>query len=255
MPSEPLLRGSRTTTLLDSIHGDGNSTRAWQGYRDLVLGLAGQMNSPRVLEIGGGRAPLLTQEEVAALGGTYTVNDIDGRELALAPGWTTRLHGDIADPSVLGGGGAAGSFDFAFSRMVFEHVRDPAQAYANIAALLRPGGILVNFIPTLYATPFIVNKVLPERLAARMLRAVFPQRNNDETPKFPAYYRWCTSTPRTEDRICSVGFSHVTLVPFYGHSYYRKFPVLAALQSRVQEVAAERQWRALSAFAFVVCER
>ena len=39
----------------------------------------------RMLEIGGGRGPLLTPDEASAAGVELTVNDIDAHELSLAP--------------------------------------------------------------------------------------------------------------------------------------------------------------------------
>src|SRR5579864_3881777 len=66
---------------------------AWDNYIPTVLGLAqicrqsGRMEDGRVrmLEIGGGRGPLLTPEEATAAGIELTVNDIDAHELSLAP--------------------------------------------------------------------------------------------------------------------------------------------------------------------------
>jgi SAM-dependent methyltransferase len=252
MPST--LSAPETRRMLHELRGDHHWRRAWHGYRDCVLDLAATRPQPRLLEVGGGRSPLLTAEDVERLGADYTVNDIDAGELARAPAWVDTLHGDIADPA-LGAGGSEGSFDLVFAKLVFEHVADPANAYRTIARLLRPGGVFVNLIPTLYAPPFVVNRLLTEGVSARVLRWAMPNRNDEEVPKFPAYYRWCTSTPRTERKLREVGFDSCVVMPFYGHAYYRKIPVLRTAGERVSATAARRDWRPLSTFALVLCER
>ena len=62
---------------------------------------------------------------------------------------------------------------------------DPENAYRNIAKLLRPGGVFVNLIPTLYAPPFVLNRLLPEQISARVLRWSMPHRNDSEVPRIP----------------------------------------------------------------------
>lgn len=240
---------------LSSARASGTFTHAWESYRDLVWKLASQIENPRLLEVGGGRSPMFTEAEIETLNGTYTVNDIDASELSLAPQWVERLLGDIADPSLSEVTELHGTFDLVFSLMVFEHVERPEQAYKNVAKFLASGGVVVNFIPTLYALPFVVNRLLPERLTAPILRFFFPKRNPDEIPKFPAYYRWCTTTSKTERKLDSVGFRNSTIVPFYGHRYYQRIPGLRSVARRFWPVAFRRNWRSASTFAYILAER
>src|ERR1700692_234259 len=66
---------------------------AWDNYIPTVLGMAQACRQSgrhadglvRMLEIGGGRGPLLSPAEAAAAGIALTVNDIDAHELSLAP--------------------------------------------------------------------------------------------------------------------------------------------------------------------------
>ena len=250
-----LLTSSGVQELVSRVRGNGNFENAWGGYRELVLELARKSSAPRLLEVGGGRFPMLTQQEIESANIDYTVNDIDSQELAKAPEWVKQLHGDIADPKLLDAAEHAGSYDFIFSQMVFEHVEHPEEGYRNIARLLAPGGIVVNFVPTLYALPFVLNLLLPERLAAAILGFFFPNRNAHEIPKFPAYYRWTTSTTRTQKRLDSVGFRRTQIVPFYGHGYYDKLPGLRSFVSRVARSAARRDIRAVSTYAYILGER
>lgn len=240
--------------MIAETRGKGSFNDAWAGYRSLVLELARQVERPRLLEIGGGRRPLLTQAEVDELHCEYTVNDIDAGELALAPPWVERLHGDIADPALLDLAANGGAYDLVFSEMVFEHVEHPEQGYRNIARLLAPGGILVNFVPTLYAAPFVLNRLLPDALTARVLKLAHPNNNSPETPKFRAYYRWCTTTSATKKKLDSVGFRQTAIAPFYGHGYYAKIPVLRGLSGRVSSLAARHDWRSMSTYAYIIGE-
>lgn len=254
MASDLRLQSREFQDLIIRTRGAGSSDNAQGGYRSLILELARQTDRPKILEIGGGRGPFLSQEDVERLQCEYTVNDIDASELALAPAWVKRLHGDIADPALLDAAKHSGLYDLAFSQMVFEHVEHPAQGYRNIVQLLAPGGILVNLVPTLYAAPFVINKLLPERLSARVLAWGFPHRNSHESPKFPAFYRWCTTTKRTKKKLDSVGFRDSRIVPFYGHGYYAKIPILGKVAQHFWPVAERHDWRMLSTYAYIICE-
>src|SRR3546814_21124471 len=57
--------------------------------------------------------------------------------------------------------------------------------------LLRPGGISLAFHPVYYALPFVINTVLPEHMTQKMLARVFPNRNVNDIPNFPAHYSGC----------------------------------------------------------------
>jgi SAM-dependent methyltransferase len=88
-----------------------------------------------------------------------------------------------------------GRYDLVISRMVMEHVRDAARAWANMANLLAPGGVALAFHPTLYAQPFVINWLIPERLTAPVLKLFFSDRHDGDSPKFPARYDLCIANP------------------------------------------------------------
>ena len=255
MVSTSRLRSGEFQNLIRQTRGTGSFVDCWNGYRPLILMVARQTEQPMLLEIGGGRNPLLSESDVAELHCEYTVNDIDATELALAPIWVKRLHGDIADPNLLNAEQHVGKYNLIFSQMVFEHVEHPEQGYQNIARLLAPGGLVINFVPTLYALPFVINLLLPERLAASILRFLFPRRNPRDVPKFPAFYRWCTTTSGTKKKLDSAGFSQTQIVPFFGHGYYEKIPVIRAVASRLSPIAARHDWRFASTYAYILGER
>src|SRR5687768_17515997 len=56
---------------------DRSAEWAWNRFKTTVLTLAEQGGSRRILEIGGGRRPLFSMEEVQRHGFDYTINDVD----------------------------------------------------------------------------------------------------------------------------------------------------------------------------------
>jgi SAM-dependent methyltransferase len=234
---------------------------AWDNYRPTVLALAQACRQSgrcdqglvRVLEVGGGRGPLLTPAEATAAGVALTVNDIDAHELSLAPAAFDKAQFNIAgdvDPSW------HGRFDLIISRMVFEHVRDAPRAWANVRALLAPGGVALAFHPTLYAPPFMINWMLPEGLTARVLRFFFPYRNNGDYPKFPARYEMCVTEPsKVEPILTQCGFSQVLIAPFWRHGYFRHIPLLREADAALQHLAEKNDWRALTTYAYTLARR
>jgi SAM-dependent methyltransferase len=234
---------------------------AWSNYRPTALALAqaclhsGRHHQGRVrlLEIGGGRGPLLTPAEADAAGIALTVNDIDARELALAPAQFDTAQFDVAgdiDPSW------NGLFDLVISRMVFEHVRNAPRAWANVRELLAPGGVALAFHPTLYAPPFVVNRLLPERATAQILRFFFPNRHDGDYPKFPARYEMCFSNPDKVAPILSgCGFSQVLIAPFWRHGYFRHIPLLREADAALQHLAEKNDWRWLTTYAYTLARR
>ena len=127
-----------------------------------------------MLEIGSGANPTLSPAQLEAGGLRYTTNDLSAGELAKAGSAYDTLLLDMAtaSPAEL----PRDAFDLVFSRMVNEHVADGERYYRNIFDVLRPGGLTAHCFSTLYALPFVVNRLLPERLAGRLLDARQPAR-------------------------------------------------------------------------------
>lgn len=237
---------------------DSSEAWAWENYRTVVLGLAQASRRrdgepARMLEIGGGRGPLLTPVEASAAGIAVTVNDVDAQELAMGPQEFEKAQFDIAgeiDPAL------HGKFDLVVSRMVMEHVRDGRKAWTNMAALLAPGGVALSFHPTLYAPPYLINLAFPEALTARVLRFFFPNRHEGDYPKFPARYDLCFADPaKVEPILKACGFSEVLIAPFWGHGYFRHIPLLRELDAASQRLAEARDWRWLTTYAFALARR
>ena len=218
------------------------------GMRAILRELAEGERTLRVLEVGGGRTPLLAPEECDSLGIEYWVNDISQDELDLVADDYKTARFDIA--------GAPGElpmdeFDVVFSRSVLEHVADTDRAISNTRSLLRPGGVMIHTFPTLYNPAYLVNKVLPDGASRFLLRRVV----HFTYEKFPAKYHKTTSSRRQLKRLESLGFSEAAIVPFWGHEYLHFAPRLAALEARFARAARDHDWRWYSTFAYLAARR
>jgi len=229
----------------------------WHTAPSYLRALLVREGSRTVLEIGSGANPTLGPDDVRALGVTYTTNDILESELAKAgPGYET-LCLDIAAAGEQDL--PAGAFDFVFSRMVNEHVADGERYYRNVFELLAPGGTTVHCFSTLYALPFVVNRVVPERVARRILHIITP-RDYYQQDKFQAHYSWSRGpTRRAIARLHSIGFEVVEYRGFFGHPYYNNYPTLLrplrALEERKAAWLRRHPIPELTSYAVVVLRK
>ncbi|MHB8885162.1 MAG: class I SAM-dependent methyltransferase [Methylovirgula sp.] len=229
---------------------------AFDNYKATIIRLAQERNLTRHLEIGGGRDPLFLPNDLQRLGFDVTLNDISAHELALAPNGYKKIVCDIiadSGPAILG----EECYDLAYCRMVMEHVPDVAKMWRNIHAALAPGGVMLSFFPTLYAPPYVLNRMIPEKWSRFILETIFPDRKEDgDNPKFPAFYDHCFSDERhIKPMLESAGFSDIVIVPFWGYSYFWKFPGLKQIDAAFTRLARKRNWRFVSSFAYVIATK
>jgi len=204
------------------------------------------------MEIGAGRRPMLTAEQISDLNVSYTANDISESELARGPSWVSKACFDIAGKVDQSLAPLANSFDLIFSKMVFEHIPDTRQAYQNILQLLAPGGICFNYHPVLYSPPFLINLVFPEAVTAPILRTFKPRRHDGDEPKFPAQYDRCVISAKLRAELRDLGFREVWQIPFFYHGYFQKIPGLFQLDTLLSKVAEHRDWQGLASFCYTI---
>lgn len=216
-----------------------------------LLAEAVELLEPRsILEIGGGRSPhFLKPENVLPEGTVVVTNDISADELALLPPTERTSHfdicGQVPDEQV-------GCHDLVFSRSVLEHVSSGDRAISNSLRLLRPGGVAIHTYPTLYALPFVANRLIPWRISDRVYRT-------SRYKRFPAHYSGCTSTDRRLREVEGLGESgKVTarVVRFWEHAYYDSVPVvggaLSAMHHGWARFAAERDLAVASTYCHLI---
>jgi SAM-dependent methyltransferase len=237
-----------------SLNVENHYVWAWDNYKRVVQSLTARVGAKRLVEIGGGRDPLFNIDEIERLGVEMTVNDIAPGELAVLPSAYQTACFDVAgDPAALAS--CRGQFDLAFSRMVFEHVADGKKAWSNLYELLSPGGVALTFIPTLYSLPFVLNLLLPDRLAASVVKMVYAKRTDAEDPVFPAYYSWCFTDDRLNRMLSDIGYREILVLPFYGHHYYQSFPLVRDVGRWMMKHAQRNDWRAISSHAYVAVRK
>lgn len=226
----------------------------WTDFPATVRRFAGRPEVTRVCDLGGGANPILTLDEIGALGLSYEVLDVSEDELAKAPAGYARARADALDP---GFAREHGPYDLVASGFIAEHVPDPAAFHANILAALAPGGFAVHAFPTFYEPAFVLNRLLPERLTAPLLRRVQAGREAEGSHgKFRGHYRWCRGpTRRQRDRLARVGFEIVEYTGYFGHGYFGPVKPLDRLEQRLSALLERHPVPALTSYACVVLRR
>jgi SAM-dependent methyltransferase len=237
---------------VDQLKQKRSSDWAWDNYKDTIWELVSLTKAQTMLEIGGGRWPRFSVDEIRQAGISYIVNDISESELALAPPEFDKLCFDIAKPLDEKRQSMPGGVDVMFSQMVFEHVSDASRAYQNIYSLLAPGGVCLNFHPVLYSVPFVVNWLMPEAMSSRLLRLFFPNRRPDEVPKHPAHYDLCVISDSIRSQLKAIGFRRVWQVPFWHHGYFTKIPGVYQLDHAAASMAERNDWAKFASFSYTL---
>lgn len=219
---------------------------AMMGYGDRLKEVVARYPQADLLELGAGRYPSFRISEMPATIRSYTVNDISEAELALLPEGYRKACFDVSGDA----SNFRNTYDVVFSRFLAEHVPDGPAMHRNVFSVLREGGTAFHLIPTLYALPFVINKLLPEKLTHKLLEKLSPRRAI--SPKFPAYYSACYANPGKMERLLrGIGYREVEVTPFYGHFYYEKIPGLKEIHEQFSALAASRDWTSLASYAYI----
>jgi ubiquinone/menaquinone biosynthesis C-methylase UbiE len=83
------------------------------------------------------------------------------------------------------------SADLVVSRSVVEHISDNNAFFENCARALRPGGTMIHAFPGRFAPFALMNQVLPNRLARRLIDYFLPEWIEDGNYGFVAFYNRC----------------------------------------------------------------
>lgn len=239
----------------------GLSRQALLGFRQTVERLTALPSVRRVCEIGGGANPFLLPDFLQKHNLEYTVADISADELAKAPAVYRKVQADIAAPGLE----IEGGFDLVFSQWCAEHVSSGQVMHENIWRMLAPGGRAVHIFPTLFSPPFVLNRLIPERLSAWILRRLQPFRAAEGNhAKFPAYYHWCRGPMRGQlRRLTGLGYGIEEYAGFFGHSgsvaydtgYLNRLPPLCKLHEILSRQLVKHPVAALTSIAYVVLVR
>ncbi|GIX17753.1 MAG: hypothetical protein KatS3mg119_1939 [Rhodothalassiaceae bacterium] len=226
------------------------SEEGWSSFEERAYELIRSYGANRILEVGGGANPTFTLDMIRRLGLDYHVLDISEEELNKAPDGYQKIVADICKYK-----SDDKKYDFIFSKMLAEHVPDGKAFHKNIYNLLSSGGVAFHFFPTLYAFPFVVNKLIPEALSQSILSIVQPRRPRDT--KFRAYYSWCYGpTKRQISRLRGIGYEIVEYTGYFGHEgYYNRFPVILNVHKKIVGYLLQSEIPQLTSFAQVILMR
>ena len=217
--------GSPERRTMNSI-SYGNSVDCGQQFEDTLTQLITNQSLSEICDIGGGANPIFDPSFQETNRLNYTLLDISQAELDKAPKNYNKVCADITQPDKL----TENTWDLVFSQALAEHVKDGKAFYENIYRILKPGGYAVHLFPTLYAFPFVANKLLPERLASWALDTLLP-RDRYQHDKFPAYYSWCRGPARLAvERLENLGYEVVDYKGLFGHRYYQFWWLLQSVQ-------------------------
>ena len=227
------------------------SGNEWVNYSSFIQDLVKRFSSKNVCDIGGGANPVLPLEFITDRGIEYTVLDISAEELAKAPNGYKKIVQDIEAENIPW----KKEFDFLFTKMMAEHIHNGRRFHKNVFELLKPGGIAVHYFPTLYALPFIVNKIIPEKLSSDLLN-MFAPRERFRLGKFPAYYDWCYGpTPGMLGMLTDIGFEIVEYQGLMGHGYFDRIPLVKEIHAAYSRFLAKHPSPYLTSFAQIILRR
>ncbi len=198
----------------------------WNKTEAFVQALILKHNFKSVLEIGAGANPTISDDFINYHQISYTISDVDDAELNKASPIYRKLIIDLSKPLTK----LNMKFDLVFSRMVGEHIPDAKIFHQNVFNILNDGGFSFHCFSTLYALPFLVNKLLPDKLSDLVLARLAP-RDKHQHGKFKAHYDWCRGPSKIMiSRFKNIGYEIIEYVGYFGHNYYKKFPFLHKLE-------------------------
>ncbi len=131
------------------------------------------------------------------------------------------------------------TFDLITCRMVIEHLDRPADAFAEVARCLRPGGVFILVTPNLLNYAIFGNKLatklLPDKLRLRMVRAVDSRAEHEI---FPVFYK-ANTMRRLLTLLNKAGLQvHKTIGLSQQRPYWRKHPSFEKLLMRLTPICS-----------------
>jgi len=157
-------------------------------YKYKAAELINRRSRQIVLDVGGGKDCPFLPFLKAPCGHLIVALDISQEELRRNRQLANKIVADAASDRLPL---RDGSIDLVLSRSVVEHIRDNAVFFANCARVLRPGGIMMHAFPGRFAPFALMNQLLPNRLARRLVGYLHPHWREEDNYGFLAYYNRC----------------------------------------------------------------
>jgi hypothetical protein len=206
----------------------------------------------RVCEIGAGSNPTIGQDAINRHQLTFRAVDEVEEELLKSGMAQTSVYDVCAAEATVPGA----PYDLIFSRMVAEHFRDPYHAYKNMFEALSPGGLSVHCFATLYALPFVLNRMLPDRISDFLFDRFSP-RNRERHDKFKAYYSHCRGPLKSQIQFFrGLGYDVLEYRAYFGHHYYEfRLPLLDLVHRQKTNLLLKAPIPLFTTYATVILRR
>ena len=186
---------------------------SWYDFPKTLTKLLNDNEIKKVIEVGAGPNPSLSNEIVSMYNIDYYLNDYSDVELKKGYNEYKRFIGDFTIMETIP------QVDLIISKMVLEHISEPKKFHQKVYNQLSPGGIAVHFYATLYSLPAILNIILPEIISTKLVN--WGQgRDEINHGKFPAMYKWCKGPVNDfKKRFENLGFKVLNHRGYVGHGY------------------------------------
>ena len=180
---------AKNRAICDLIHDrlpQAFSRHLHTSYKYRVSAILNEPGHLTVLDIGGGKECPYLPFVTAPKNHTVVAADISEPELRQ----NDQCLRVVADAAAKNMPFAPASVDMVTSRSVIEHLYDNEAFFRSCHRVLRPGGYFIHTFPCRFAPFAIINKLLPDKLARRLLYYFQPQWQDE--CGFKVYYDHCT---------------------------------------------------------------
>ncbi len=111
------------------------------------------------------------------------------------------------------------TFDLATLRMVAEHFQHPERSVASLSGLIKPGGHVVIYTPSIWSPLSLAAMIIPNRWHYHLTKLLWDTREKDV---FPTYYRM-NSRARLRSLFREGGFSEVVFAYLDSCSTWQRY--------------------------------
>ncbi len=198
-------------------------------HADAAAALMNARPGLTVLDVGGGRHSLFAEQRRMELGHLLVGLDIAHEELR----HNQRIDAGLVADACRRLPFADACADLLVTRSVLEHLYNNEEFLREAYRVLKPGGSMAHVFPCRYAPFALVNRLLPNAVAQRLLYYFFPQWR--DSCGFKVYYRNCYD-PRMPNLMRQLGFEITQYRVRYYQSIYFKFFVPLYLVSLSYDV-------------------